>query len=580
MKQRARRRAQARRQITAELKGEHPDWSEKRCEREAELELRRHDFNPHFADELLRVCPQSYLPHRSKLSPEVEARAWVEHPVMQWLIGVVCGPTNGRPADRHTLLAALMQMVSGSRPDMQEALRAIAQSALLMWAHVAPPTRAATSAAYATLKALVDRHPAGLCIHANLEMVLEMAALTKPNGKPMFTDPLRDVAVDGMLMSANVPQRAPKGRSKRERKARERRIAGPDRPMAQFVVYADGRVVADATDDGDVKGKWRRGIRKACFGYKVVALCSIKLQVPIIWTLIPAGGDERVALRALIRALYRLVPDFPMRYLVGDGLYGMDADLIEWLDRCYGVVGVFPMHSGFDKKLPFSATLGVPKCKHGWPTHLGVRNEWAPKRRRDAGLAPGDRAPGAPGHRWKCREGKSCPEIRDTYSSEDWRLMSQTPHDGDSLAAARRSARSRYRNVLESIFSLMQHRGVGAGWPPRLRIGGDQTARWITSLTFLRLTAARLAHANGEYDRLLKRAVEVGVIRMNGQHPIPISGLRTRPAEQQAKLDHDIAVTLDEIPPATLTIAVTLPIDEPYRLPDLTEFSDIPDRPQ
>lgn len=375
MKQHARRRAQARRQITAELKGEHPDWSERRCEREAELELRRHDSNPHFADELLRVCPQSYLPHRSKISPEVEARAWVEHPVMQWLIGVMCGPTKGRPADRHTLLAALMQMVSGSRPDMQEALRAIAQSALLMWAHLAPPTRAATSAAYATLKALVDRHPAGLCIHANLDMVLEMAALTKPNGKPMFTNPLRDIAVDGMLMPANVPQRAPKERSKRERKAHERRIAGPDRPMAQYVVYADGRVIADATNYGDVKGKGRGGIRKACFGYKVVALSSIKLQVPIIWTLIPAGGDERVALRALIRALYQLIPDFPMRYLIGDGLYGMYADLIEWLARCYGVVGVFPMHGGFNKKLPFSATLGVPKCKHGWAIHLGVRNE-------------------------------------------------------------------------------------------------------------------------------------------------------------------------------------------------------------
>jgi hypothetical protein len=66
---------------------------------------------------------------------------------------------------------------------------------------------------------------------------------------------------------------------------------------------------------------------------------------------------------------------------------------------------------------------------------------------------------------------------------------------------------------------------------------------------------------------------------MNGQHPIPIPGLKARPAEQQAKLDHDVAVTLDDIPPATLPSAVTLPIDEPFRLPDLTEFSDIPDRP-
>jgi hypothetical protein len=62
----------------------------------------------------------------------------------------------------------------------RRSLRDIAQSALLMWAHLAPPTRAAVSAAYATLNALVDRHPAGRCIHANLDMVLEMAALKKP----------------------------------------------------------------------------------------------------------------------------------------------------------------------------------------------------------------------------------------------------------------------------------------------------------------------------------------------------------------------------------------------------------------
>jgi len=100
------------------------------------------------------------------------------------------------------------------------------------------------------------------------------------------------------------------------------------------------------------------------------------------------------------------------------------------------------------------------------------------------------------------------------------------------------------------------------------------------SLTFLRATAVRLAHANGEYARLQARAIEVGVLRMHGQHPIPIPGLKVRPAEQQAKLEHDVEATLDEIPPATLPIAATLPIDEPYRLPDLTEFSDIPDRPQ
>jgi hypothetical protein len=171
-------------------------------------------------------------------------------------------------------------------------------------------------------------------------------------------------------------------------------------------------------------------------------LRSIKLQVSLIWTLIPAGGNEREALRALIRALYKLVPKFPMRYLVGDRAYGNDTRLIEWLDRCYGIVGVFPLHANIRKDLSYSKTGGVPKCRHGWARHLGVRNEWAPERRWEMGLAPGVPAPGVPSHRWQCPAGQKCPEIRGTSAGEDWSCSTRchTPASVASPHAARRSA--------------------------------------------------------------------------------------------------------------------------------------------
>lgn len=570
------RRDEARRMLVAEFEGLHPEWSERRCEQEAERELRLQDDNPFYADERLDVAPQLTAPDSTEVAPEVETRAWVEHPEMQWLIGVVCAHRWGRPADRVTLFAVMLHMVTGSRPEVKMSLRTIAQSLLLTWALRSPDTRSSSSAAYRTLRAITERHPAGMCIHVNLAMVLELVARTPPNTKKRGArHVLRDIAVDGTLIPANVPQRPPKGRSVRERKRNERRIAGPDRPMAQYVVYAGGKIVATANDAQPAKP----GFGRDCFGYKLVELRSIKLQVSIIWTLIPAGGNEREALRALIRTLYKLVPKFPMRYLVGDRAFGNDNSLIEWLDRCYGIVGVFPLHASIRKDLSYSKTGGVPKCKHGWARHLGVRNEWAPGRRWEKGLAPGVRAPGVPSHRWECPAGQKCPEIRGTSAGEDWRLFSPLPHAGLSRLAARRKALGCYRNTQESGFSAQKHRGVGADWPPRLRLRGDDPARWTLSLARLRETAARLAHASGSYDRALNRALDLGLIEMKGESPVPINGLNQRTAEQASLILHDVIAPLDAWPPETTCIAVTLPIDEPYRLPSLTEFSDIPDRP-
>jgi hypothetical protein len=233
--------------LAAELQGLHVDWSPHRCWQEAELELRRRDSNPYFADELLSVAPQLYLPHRSTVAPEVEARTWFEHPAMRWVIGEACAGGNGRPAERDPLFAGLAHMASSSRPDMKLSLREIAHSTSWSWAYSIPSSRAASSACYDTLHAMTRRHAAGMCIHANLALVLELAGLTMSRGGAKYTNPLRDVAVDGTLIAANVPQHAPPGRSPRERKTAERRIAGPHRPMAQYVVYKGGRIVFDAT---------------------------------------------------------------------------------------------------------------------------------------------------------------------------------------------------------------------------------------------------------------------------------------------------------------------------------------------
>jgi hypothetical protein len=221
----------------------------------------------------------------------------------------------------------------------------------------------------------------------------------------------------------------------------------------------------------------------------------------------------------------------------------------------------------------------VSKCRHGWARHVGVRDEWAPGRRWEHDVLPGVPVPGAPGHCWVCPSGKDCPEIRGTSAATDWRLCAVLPHAGDSRLAARRVALYHYRNILESLFAAMKHRGVGADWPPRMRLGDDDTARWVTSLALLRMTATRLAHASGAYDQTLARAIDLGLIEMHGQHPMPTNGMSRRGTEQHDMLLRDITASLDALPPDTTRLGLTLPIDEPYRPPPLTDHSDIQDRP-
>jgi hypothetical protein len=568
------------RTLAAEFAAQDRDLTEAECRLKARDELARRDANPYYAREVDRVAPQVQLPRREGVEVDVETRAWLDHPLMVWLTRQLTGDArDGRRGNRGMLIAGLYFMVSHLRPELARSMIEIAQSRLRMWAHRRPPRCASRSARYGTLAAMLGRHPPGLAVHVNLEMVLELASLRRWNGGTMFIDPLRYLAVDGTLIPANCAQNPPRGRSPRERKRRERHTAGPDRPMAQFVVYKSGRVTYDAAnidDDPNVRVSQSHG--RSCFGYKLVVIFAIALQVPVIWMLIPATGDEREAARRLIRALYRLIPDYPARYLVGDGLYGTEKAFGNWLDRRYGLVDVFPLQVNLDKGLPFRSTLGVPRCRHGLAKHLGVRGEWAPERRRAHGLLPGQPAPESLRHRWGCRANDPrCTEITGTNADWDPRLYGRLPFAGDSRDAALRDALSAYRNPLESLFSAVKIRGVGGIWPSRMRFGGDDDARWVISLALLRVTAVRLAHASGTYEHKRRRAVEIGLIE-DGPAPLPRDAIAQLSSEQQTMLEHDTEDDRDARPPRLLARGIELPIDMPYRLTPLTQYSDIPDR--
>jgi hypothetical protein len=63
---------------------------------------------------------------------------------------------------------------------------------------------------------------------------------------------------------------------------------------------------------------------------------------------------------------------------------------------------------------------------------------------------------------------------------------------------------------------------------------------------------------------------------MSGPYPVPTNGVSARTADQHRSFVNDITMPLDAYPPDTARDGLILPIDQPYRLPDLATFLTVP----
>jgi hypothetical protein len=463
-------------------------------------------------------------------------------------------------------------MATFGRPDFLNTREDIGASELRCWAYRAPEGPKLSSS-YRSLHSMVDRLAPGSCVHTNLDLLDEIAAGKDPeSGKALHTDPFAYCAVDGTLIQADVTQKAPPGKTPRERKIAERLIAGPTRPMAQWT--ARGYSEPALAEDPDRSGP---AVRKSCFGYLLVVLSSLKLGLPVVWTLIPATGDERQALLRMLETLYRLRPDFPMRVLVGDSLYAHSQELSETLEMRYGVHPCFAGRKGISRSLRWVDTDGVPTCSHREMDLHKYDDVWDWRRRRSQRppLRPGAHAPSNRARlRYRCPQGK-CPN-QAVYLKDDWRLYTHLPRRGSHKNVALRLALMDRRNSIESLFALMKHLGPGSPWPNRARWAGDLEMKWLCSLTLTLHTARRLVHQNGAYERALEEAQGLGFL--DGETPPrPDSGPKT--PEQLDALGASLRHWPEPEAPSFWPSEHPAAIDEEYLLPDLNEFSDEPDSP-
>jgi hypothetical protein len=528
--------------------------------------------HPAYPKMVIETAPTSRQRRRPEVCRDIETRAVLSHPKIAWLWQELVGGRKGRPAMRSLVAATLSQMATFGRPDVLNCREDIVSNTLRRWAYRGP-RGPKLSATYASLHRMLDRVPPGACIHVNLDLLDELVAAKDPKtGRPLHPDAFTYCAVDGTLIQANVPQKAPPGRSQRQRKIAERLIAGVTRPMAQWTVRGySSRGVED-----DPERASGAAVRKSCFGYSLVVISSIRLGLPIIWTLIPATGDERQALLAMLKTLYRLRPDFPMRFLVGDSLYAHGVDFSEHLYMRYGIHPCFARHKSISRKLRWAGSDGVPTCCGNRLMELHKYDDiWDQRKRRkqQPPLRPGAYAPSNRARlRYRCPAGKCRNQA--VYLKDDWRLYTFLPRRGSHSNVALRLALMQRRNSIESLFALMKHLGPGSVWPNRMRWGGDLEMRWLCSLTLTLHTARRLAQQNGAHEEALREARDLGLV--GGETP-PRPDIGPQTPEQREAYERSLNEWPELAPPTGWPNEDKTVLDEEYLLPDINEFSDEPD---
>ena len=530
-------------------------------------------LNPLYDKVFLATKPSSRSVPRKGVSEIAEIGAIMGIPEVAGLREHLETSGSTRKGNWSLVVAVLFKMTYFGRPDFNNTRRQFIPGSAVEWAYGYPEGPETDAGEYFALRTISSRHCPGRVVHVNLDLLDRIASRKDlTTGKPIHPNMFKFCSVDGSLIPANVTQSPPYAPTKRQRKIIEREIAGPRRPMVQMVWHGKG---AGAEPSDDPLTGWR----KKCFGYNLVVISCMDTGLPIIWQLMPATGNERAAVLEMLEALYILRPSFPMEYLVGDGLYGNSREFVGDLYSRYGVHMVFPVHGSMSKQTARTHE-GVPVCNHGMMNLDKTGEVWGSTKRRHEGLKPGALPPEGKGSRprlrWICpkKEGAICAP-RNTYLPDDWHLNTYLPHAGSSEKAALRSVLLSRRNNSESLFSQIKHSGPGSEWPGRSRWADDDGMRMGLSLALMQITARRVVHESGAYDRALEETDAAGYLTSTEKRRLHKKRATTS-LDNQDECDWWGAPAM---PPSTLGSDVELPIDREYLIPSLLEFSDRPDKP-
>jgi hypothetical protein len=296
-------------------------------------------------------------------------------------------------------------------------------------------------------------------------------------------------------------------------------------PVAQIGPRSPGYLAAlrrPGMDLVDVS-TYRKGTQyDTVYGWRAPVIVDQATMLPLVWTIAPASADENALLFGhLLPALFRYWPNCPMHTLVGDSHYDTEKTCRE-LERLYSLHPVFirsksreTEHTG-RRDTHARVIDGQPRCRCGGMKFRGREGFYTAEQRLRDGRARGVPGPDDNARvRWICPNnlcGAVSPREVSLWVAENPRDHTWWPRGGDSDHAYDRRALETYRAVVESLFSVAKHNGIGTR-DGRALWARDRGITWLFGLHLLGVTARRVAHETGAYELLKDEFLELGFHR-------------------------------------------------------------------
>jgi hypothetical protein len=480
------------------------------------------------------ACPKGAL-------ESVVQRAVLILPHALWYFGYLARQTRlgqGYDAARKCVAATFLVMAfSRGRPDVWQSRLSFVGDALRCWAWEYPeddvrpvPSR---QNFYPALHTMLE--------HANVPVVQELMVRSymrlinqtrgvDRRGRPVPRHPKAGLALvaDGSFVEEHFPQfKPPEGQEGRII------VVGTGRDKVAYVTYADN-------------GRFRKKV----MGRRLVVLMCLATGLPVIAELASARDYEPEVVLRLLRRLFELAPDFPpVKYLLGDRLYGHSKQFCRDLVFSAGIHPVFPYRADY----PDRWGKCVPHCDCQAGPEEDAKTEAEQERRKErlipmevyglggrfwtqekrmASLEAAARAqPGPNGTRVvpRWQEGNAeerrvrleyrCPSCRRKTKGragamwDDPRVVTFLPHKGTTGRAALRTGLLLRRNAVESLFAALQRLGLaGRGLERPGWCREDDELELLTLSGLLFLTLRRYAFESGLYDYALRESALLGLL--------------------------------------------------------------------